>query len=115
MRHLAPCTLLLLLIGCGSTSSPDRQPQPAGGYSDEVTDQKDVVSTAEKAVALLRSRTGDDSLTLRKIEHAETQVVAGKNTRLRLLLGTGNGERDVTVVVYRNLKGEESLSEVEGL
>lgn len=86
-----------------------------GGYMEVATDREDIVETAEHAVGLLKTRTGDDSLALQSIERSETQVVAGRNTRLTMVLTGSNGEQTVTVVVHRNLQGEESLSSVEGL
>jgi len=97
-------------------SSPSTEsPRVAGGYSEKAIDAEDVKATADRAVTLLRARTGDESLTLQRIERAETQVVAGRNTRLTLAITGDEGERPVTVVVYRNLQGEESLTSVEGL
>jgi hypothetical protein len=95
-----------------STSEPPAR--PAGGYHEAAADREDILETANRAVLLLRARTGDTSLTLQRVVRAETQVVAGRNTRLTLVLTGASGERTATVTVYRDLKGEESLTEVEG-
>ncbi len=92
-----------------------QEPKRAGGYEEAPTDREDIVETAAHAVELLKTRSGDGSLALQSIERGETQVVAGRNTRLTLVLTGSTGEKTVTVVVYRNLDGAESLTSVEGL
>lgn len=98
-----------------ATSPSADSPRLAGGYSKADTEAEDIKATADRAVTLLRVRTGDDSLSLQRIESAETQVVAGRNSRLTLALTTNEGERTAAVVIYRDLQGEESLTKVEGL
>lgn len=108
--------LFFLMVACKSSAQADEpQPEPAGAYSNEAVDDPEVVETADHALELLRKRTGDASLALVRIEHAETQVVAGQKTRLKLLIKSETGEREVTVVVFRSLQDKESLSEVDGI
>ncbi len=115
MTRMALALISFLVSACGGSDTDARAPTPAGAYSEVATDRDDIVATAKRAVKLLQAQTGDGSLALKGIEQAETQVVAGRNTRLTLVLTSAEGERTVTVVVFRSLQGEERLSGVEGL
>lgn len=89
-------------------------PMP-GGYTNQPVDTPLVQDEAKEAITLLRERTKDDTLSLTAVRTARTQVVAGMNIELTLDVATRNGPKTVTLVMYRSLQGDRSLTSVEGL
>lgn len=84
----------------------------AGGYSERATNDRGVAAASAFAVRE-RGRRTRRRVTLLEVRHAETQVVAGLNYRLRLTVREGGKERDVTAVVYQNLRQRLSLTSWE--
>jgi hypothetical protein len=83
--------------------------QIAGGYADTSQRDPEVLAAARFAIQQERRKLGR-RLSLISIEHAEVQVVAGLNYRLCLKVKAKGDTRQVTAVVYKNLKGKYSLS-----
>jgi len=89
--------------------------QKVGGYKQSSKTDAGARAAAEFAVDAQAERK-NLTIELVAVEKAETQVVAGTNFRLCLKITTSGAEdeADVTitvkVVVYRNLKGEYSLT-----
>jgi len=89
--------------------------QKVGGYKQSSKTDAGARAAAEFAVDAQAERK-NLTIELVAVEKAETQVVAGTNFRLCLKITTSGAddESDVTitvkVVVYRNLKGEYSLT-----
>ena len=89
--------------------------QKTGGYKEIPRSDAGAASAAEFAVSAEAEKKGA-TISLVAVEHAESQTVAGINYRLCLKVTTSGekNEADVTitvkVVVYRNLKGEYSLT-----
>jgi hypothetical protein len=84
----------------------------AGGYSARPTNDPGVSAAAAFAVRERGRRTGQ-RVTLAAVRSAETQVVAGRNYRLRLSVKEGRQSRDVTAVVFQNLRQRLSLESWE--
>jgi hypothetical protein len=90
-------------------------PPMPGGYVTQPVDSEMVQDVAKQAITLLQERTKDPTIALQAVRSARSQVVAGANFELAMDITTKDGPKSVTVVVYRNLKGEHSLTSVEGL
>ncbi len=116
--------LFVLSIAFGSVIVGLAQNRPiVGGYKETPTDDPEVKGAAEFAVGA-QGEKESITITLRSIEHAERQVVAGMNYRLCLRVGKGDDAEDVDVkvVVFRSLKkdyqlkswDEETCSEPDG-
>lgn len=111
--------LFLLLLACGNGGGAGIRPPDipmAGGFGSADPDSDSIRTAGEHAQALLRARTGDDTLTITAITSARQQVVAGMNYELVVhLTGAAGEKRGVKVLVFRSLQDEWSLSSVEGL
>jgi hypothetical protein len=83
--------------------------QIAGGYSDTEVTSAEAKRAAMIAVRSRASRT-HTTVTLLKINKAETQVVAGLNYRICMRVREGKRVKTVTAVVYQNLKNKYSLT-----
>jgi hypothetical protein len=86
-----------------------------GGYTNQPVDSSMIQEVAQQAITLLQERTKDSTLALKAVRTARSQVVAGANYELTMDLTTKDGPKSVTVVVFRSLQGEYSLSSVTGL
>jgi hypothetical protein len=111
-RALAVLSAFVLLTASAVASSA-QQPPAVGTYQGVSKGDPDVVAAARFAVAEEGRREGAP-VSLVSINRAERQVVAGFNYRLRLSVRAGAGVREVTAVVYRNLKDAYSLTDWEG-
>lgn len=103
--------LFVLSVAFGSVMVGMAQNRPmVGGYKEAPTDDAEVKAAAEFAVGA-QGEKDNITITLRSIEHAERQVVAGMNYRFCLRIGKGDDPEDVDVkvVVFRSLKKEYSL------
>lgn len=92
----------LLCCACAAAALP-------GGYSDASPVGKDIKSAANFAVSTQKGAI------LERIVSAETQVVAGLNYRLQLVVKTPGGLRMAKAVVYRDLENKMSLTSWEWL
>lgn len=92
---------ILLATGCNDSPLP-------GGYSSVTTQSKEVTEAAEFAVAE-QSKT-NTGLTLKSIESAKSQVVAGTNVELMLSVIDGGKTKTVRAVVYTDLDQKRSLT-----
>jgi hypothetical protein len=93
-------------VTCRATTP---QKQIAGGYSETPTDDRDAVAAAHFAIQKERQQL-HARISLVSIKRAEVQVVAGLNYRLCMTVKVKGKTRDVTVVVYKNLKQKYSLT-----
>lgn len=108
LRALVIIAALQLVLG--ATSGVLAQQVPiVGGYAETSSANAEVVAAARFAVRAER-RKEHTHITLVSIEHAEQQVVAGMNYRLRLKVRVRNQTQDVTAVVYKNLQQRYSLT-----
>ena len=79
-----------------------------GGYSKASVDDANVMAAAEFAVAE-ESKKGT-KFGLKSIYSAETQVVAGTNYKLVMIVDEGDTEKTVEVVVYEDLRKSLSVA-----
>jgi hypothetical protein len=98
-----------MIVFGGMAAVSAQQVPVAGGYADAPNDDPEVVSAAGYAVRAQGRKQGA-RLSLVAIEHAEVQVVAGLNYRLRLRVRIGGRPRNAVAVVYKNLRGRQSLT-----
>ena len=116
-------TLSIALLGCASeeplkesnesTTPPEVTAEAddaniVGGYSKTTVDDAQVIAAAEFAVAE-ESKKGP-KINLKSITTAETQVVAGTNYHLRILVDDNGTEKTVEVVVYEDLQQTSTLT-----
>ena len=101
-------TQIVILMGGILLSAGCYNPPVPGGYSSVGTDSKDVVDAAEFAVAE-QSKT-NSGLTLKSIESAKWQVVAGSNVELTLQVNDGGKTKTARAVVYTDLDQKRSLT-----
>lgn len=80
----------------------------AGGYAKASVDDKKITATAEFAVTE-ESRKGT-KINLKSISSAETQVVAGTNYKLVLVVEIEGTEKTVEAIVYEDLQQARTLS-----
>lgn len=80
----------------------------AGGYANASVDDEKVRVAAEFAVAE-ESKKGI-KISLKSISSAETQVVAGTNYKLVMVVDAGGTEKTVEVVVYEDLQQAMTVS-----
>ena len=92
-------TLALLVI---LPASHGQQPPLAGGFSQATTTDAEVLKAAQFAV-----KAHDPKLTLKSVNAAEQQIVAGINYKLRLTTSDG---RKADAVVWRKLDGSHELT-----
>jgi hypothetical protein len=110
-RVIIILSALVLLTGIEAVSSAQQGPV-VGSYQERPKDDPEVVAAARFAVGEEGRREGAP-VSLVAINRAERQVVAGFNYRLRLSVKSKGEIRDVSAVVYQNLKSEYSLSSWE--
>ena len=92
---------VLLSAGCDN-------PQLPGGYSSVSTFSQDVTDAAEFAVD--EQSKVNSGLTLKSIESAKSQVVAGTNVELMLSVIDGGKTKTARAVVYTDLNQTRSLT-----
>jgi len=92
-----------------SCAAKTRQGQLAGAYSETSNDNPDAVAAARVAIQKERQKL-HSRISLVSIKRAEVQVVAGLNYRLCMTVKVKGKTRDVTAVVYKNLKQKYSLT-----
>ena len=80
----------------------------AGGYSKAKVDDAKVTAAAEFAVTE-ESKKGT-KISLKSISSAETQVVAGTNYKLVMVIDEAGAEKTVEVVVYEDLQQTMSVT-----
>jgi hypothetical protein len=103
--------LFVLSVAFGSAMVAQAQNRPImGGYKEAPTDDAEVKAAAAFAVSA-QGEKENITITLRSIEHAERQVVAGMNYQLCLRVGKGDDSEDVDVkvVVFRSLQKAYTL------
>src|SRR5690349_11919613 len=86
-----------------------QQDQIAGGYTETSNSDPEALAAARFAVRSEAQKL-HTRITFRSIKHAEVQVVAGLNYRLCLTVRIKRKTREVSVVVYKNLKQKYSLT-----
>lgn len=100
LRLICAACLLSLITAC---APPPPRPAPiAGGWSRSTVDDQ-----TRAVAAFAAGQIGAGDLTVRRIEAAETQVVAGLNHRLTLVLSDGSRHQ---VVVWQRLDGTFELT-----
>jgi len=92
-----------------SSAAKSRQGQLAGGYSETSNANPDAVAAARFGIQKERQKL-HTRISLVSIKRAEVQVVAGLNYRLCMTVKVKGKTRDVTAVVYKNLKQKYSLT-----
>ncbi len=80
----------------------------AGGYSKAAVDDPKVTAAAEFAVTEEAKK--GTKISLKSISSAETQVVAGTNYKLVIVVDEGGTEKTVEVVVYEDLQSSMSVT-----
>jgi len=112
MKRVLLTVLALLMLGAGVPTSLAQDAPIAGGYGERRVNDPGVAAAAAFAVRE-RGRQTRRRVTLLSIRRAETQVVAGMNYRLVLNVREGGEVRDVTAVVFQNLRRRMSLESWE--
>ncbi len=107
LRSLCLITILLFAQSCASDRPSDSQ--PVGSYVSVPTTDTGVQDAATFAVDY-HAATAGQNLTLKSIEAAEQQVVAGMNYKLTLSIGEDGEDKTADVAVYRNAEGEMILN-----
>ena len=110
-RSLLAAFVFAMLAAAAPLASAQVEPI-AGGYSERPASDTGVAAAARFAVRE-RGRLTGRRLTLVAVRRAETQVVAGLNYRLLLSVRDGRATRDVTAVVFQNLRQRLSLTSWE--
>jgi len=112
MKRVLLTALAFVILGAAAPASAAQDAPVAGGYSERPVSDPGVAAAAAFAVRERGRRTGR-RVTFLQIRRAETQVVAGLNYRLLLSVRENRKERDVTAVVYQNLRQRLSLESWE--
>jgi hypothetical protein len=112
MKSVLLAALVFVMLWAAAPARAAQDVPVAGGYSERATGDRGVAAAAAFAVRERGRRTGR-RVTLVAIRRAETQVVAGLNYRLLLSVSEGRQSRDVTAVVYQNLRQRLSLESWE--
>ena len=121
MKNFLTASLLLAALGAvfGSTAAGARQKSPVvGGYKEVATDDPEVTSAADFAVAA-RARKENMTIKLVSVEAAERQTVAGTNFRLCLKVETEDTDNNVDatetvkVLVFKSLQKAYTLKSWE--
>ena len=105
---IAACLAALLLSTAAHPSDGLAQPAPVGGYAKTSVTHKEVVAAAAFAVKAqqkaMRGKKDPEppklELELVKILHAEQQVVAGLNYRLKLKVSLNGKEKTAEAIVW---------------
>jgi hypothetical protein len=108
VRRLVKATLCMILMSAHAAFAQEQQQPRAGGYTQTAAYSQEVVSAARFA-----AREQRDLIFVESIKSAEVQVVAGRNYRIKMRVWSDNKLKDVTAVVYQNLKGEYSVTSWE--
>lgn len=94
----------------GVSSLAAHQQEPvAGGYGETAKDDPEARAAARFAISS-QSRKLHARISLVSIKRAEVQVVAGLNYRICMRVRIKRKAKDVTVVVYKDLKKQYSLT-----
>lgn len=112
MKRVLLAALVFVILGSAVPASAAQDEPIAGGYRVRPANDPGVKAAAAFAVRE-RGRRARLRVTLVAIRRAETQVVAGLNYRLLLSVREGRESRDVTAVVYQNLRQRLSLESWE--
>ncbi|HEX6185142.1 MAG TPA: GerMN domain-containing protein [Pyrinomonadaceae bacterium] len=112
MKRVLLTVLALLVLGAGAPGARGQDTPMAGAYGERRVNDPSVTAAAAFAVRE-RGRQTRRRVTLLSIRRAETQVVAGLNYRLVLNVREGGEVRDVTAVVFQNLRQRFSLESWE--
>ena len=112
MKRILIAALVFVMLGAAPPASATQDVPIAGGYSERATNDRGVAAAAGFAVKE-RGRRTRRRVTLVAVRRAETQVVAGLNYRLLLSVREGRESREVTAVVYQNLRQRLSLTSWE--
>lgn len=108
-KNLLIAIILIVFAGIpGHAFCPSQKDPIAGGYAEADKTDPEVVAAARFAIKQKRRQIDHGALV--SIERAEVQVVAGLNYRLCLKVKIKGQTRDVTAVVYKNLKQKYVLS-----
>jgi hypothetical protein len=99
----------LLMVPAVPSAVMAQQEQIAGGYAETSNNDPGALAAARFAVRREAQKT-HKRITFRAIKRAEVQVVAGLNYRLCLSVRIGRKTQEVTVVVYKNLNKQYSLT-----
>lgn len=113
--------LLMPLVACVGTSAKKEStmvggdkglapPPPAavaGGYRQTAADSQEIFEIVRFMEAELYARDGSQALSVKKVLKAETQVVAGTNYRLKLLM---SNNKTYEAVIYQDLQGAAELT-----
>jgi hypothetical protein len=102
--------LCVVVLMSAATGAPRQNPPVAGGYTEAAAGDPGVLRAARFAVREEGRRLGR-AVSLLAVRRAEKQVVAGLNYRLRLSVGYGGRTREVSALVYQNLKGAYALTD----
>lgn len=86
-----------------------QQDQIAGGYAETSNSDPEALAAARFAIKKEAQKL-HVRVSFRSIKRAEVQVVAGLNYRLCMTVMIKRKTREVTVVVYKNLKQKYSLT-----
>ncbi|HEV7892878.1 MAG TPA: GerMN domain-containing protein [Pyrinomonadaceae bacterium] len=101
---------LCVVLMSAATGAALQNPPVAGGYAEAAANDPGVLRAARFAVREEGRRLGR-AVSLLAVRRAEKQVVAGLNYRLRLSVSYGGRKREVSALVYQNLKGAYSLTD----
>ncbi len=112
MKRVLLAALSFVMLWAAPPAAMAQDTPIAGGYSERATNDRGVAAAAAFAARERGRRTGR-RVTLVAIKRAETQVVAGLNYRLLLSVREGRDARNVTAVVYQNLRQRLSLESWE--
>ena len=102
-RTLILCAALTFICLTGTFGPATAQAQMPGGYSSISVTDPEVVRAAQFAVQ-------DKNARFFKILSAESQVVAGRNFRLRLDVTSGNEVRQAQAIVYFGFNGTREVT-----
>lgn len=113
MFMIAACCAV---FGCVAVFAQNRPPT-SGGYSEASVDDARVKAAADFAVKAKAKETKED-MSLESIEKAETQVVAGTNYRLCMVIYVASKEEQtdgvtlyISAVIYQNLQGAYRITQ----
>ena len=99
----------LPIVPCVVSGAEAQKDQIAGGYSETSNTDPEALAAARFAIKKETQKLHVRVL-FRSINRAEVQVVAGLNYRLCMTVRIKRKSREVTVVVYKNLKQKYSLT-----
>ena len=99
---------LLWIAGCNNAPNPNNNSQLPGGYSESSNESEEVTAAAQFAIE--EQSKAIPGLTLKSIESAKTQVVAGTNIELILNVIDAGQSKTARAIVYTDLSQTRSLS-----